>query len=159
MTTLYRHIDSIVIGLVHSIPSGYESVALLVATLGDPLPLVVVALSVAGWELYRRNYVRALVMAGSLVALPAFFVVKETVRRARPVTEHVTQQGLHDFSFPSGHSTGSMAVYGMIFALAYSHLSGNKRLTVTTLCVAVIGLIGLTRVYLGAHFPSDVAGG
>jgi undecaprenyl-diphosphatase len=155
----YHHIDALFIQLVQALPNNYEQAALLIAKIGDPLPLVIVALGVAGWELYRRHYVRALVMSASLLAMPAFFLVKELIHRARPVSEYVLQHGLHDYSFPSGHSTGSMAVYGMIFVLASSHLAGKVRLLIMSVCTLVIVLVGMTRVYLGAHFPTDVLGG
>lgn len=155
----YRAVDAFVIQLVQSVPTDLTSLALLITKLGDPLPLITVAIVVAGWEVYRRHYTRSLVMAGSLIVMPSFFLVKELIQRARPVSEFVLQHGLHDYSFPSGHSAGSMAVYGMVLLLAYSHLAGKIRLLIVTLCTLIILLIGLTRIYLGAHFPSDVLGG
>lgn len=155
----FKHIDDAIIRIVQTTPDGWEGPMLLIAKIGDPLPLVLAALGVAAWELYRRHYIRSLVMAGSLIAMPAFFVVKETVQRARPVTEYVAQHGLHDFSFPSGHSTGTMAVYGMIAFLLYSHAKGRLQLAAAGLCVLIIIAVGFTRVYLGAHYPTDVLAG
>lgn len=155
----YHHADSFIIGQVQSLPSELSSLALLITKLGDPIPLITLALVVAGWELYRRHYTRSLVMAASLIVMPTFFLIKELIQRARPVSEFVAQHGLHDYSFPSGHSAGSMAVYGMILVLAYSHLTGKIRILIVTMCTLIIVLVGLTRVYLGAHFPSDVLGG
>lgn len=155
----FKPIDDAIISFFNTFPRGWESAMLLIAKIGDPTPLVLVALAVCAWELYRRNYVRSLVMAGSLLAMPTFFVVKETVRRARPVTEYVAEHGLRDFSFPSGHSTGTLAVYGMIAFLLYSHTKGYVRLATVSACIIIIGLVGFTRVYLGAHFPTDVLGG
>jgi undecaprenyl-diphosphatase len=144
---------------VQSLPKEYTSFALLITSLGDPLPLIILAITITLWELYRRHYARALVMTGSLIVMPAFYFVKELIQRARPLSEFVAQHGLHDYSFPSGHSAGSMAVYGMILLLASSHLVGKARITIVTVCATIIALIGLTRIYLGAHFPSDVIGG
>ena len=155
----YQPFDMFVISLVQTIPDNLEPIAVYITKLGDPVPLITLALVVALWELYRRHYARALVMASSLIAMPAFFLVKETIQRTRPITEFVAQHGLHDYSFPSGHSTGTMAVYGMILVLAYSHLIGKVRIAIVTACTLIIVLVGLTRVYLGAHFPTDVLGG
>ncbi len=155
----FKHIDDVIIKLVHAAPRSWENTIVLISKIGDVPALIIVAFAVSLWELTRRNYVRALVMTGSLVAFPAFFLVKETVRRARPATEFVTQNGLNGFSFPSGHSTGTMAVYGMIAFLAYSHLKGRMRAGIVSICVLIILIVSFTRVYLGAHFPTDVFAG
>lgn len=155
----YHHVDAFIIGLVQSLPAGLTSLALLITKLGDPIPLITLALIVASWELYRRHYTRSFAMAASLIVMPAFYLIKELIQRARPVSDFVLQHGLHDYSFPSGHSAGSMAVYGMILVLAYSHLTGKIRIVVVTGCTLIILLVGTTRIYLGAHFPSDVLGG
>lgn len=155
----YHHFDSFVIRLVQSLPDELNPLALLITKLGDPIPLITLALIVAGWELYRRHYARSLVMAASLIVMPTFFLIKELIQRARPVSDFVAQHGLHDYSFPSGHSAGSMAIYGMILVVAYSHLTGRIRIAIVAACTLIIILVGLTRVYLGAHFPSDVLGG
>ncbi len=155
----FKPVDDAIIRLVQLTPRSWEGVIIFLTKIGDVLPLALVALAVSLWELYRRNYVRGLVMAGSLIAMPAFYLVKETVRRARPISDFVAEHGLQGFSFPSGHSTGTMAVYGMIAFLAYSHLKGRMRLVVVALCVLIIIIVSFTRVYLGAHFPTDVFAG
>lgn len=155
----FEYVDAAIIGLVQASPDGWEEAMLLIAKIGDPLPLVLAALAVSAWELYRRRYVRSFVMSASLIAMPVFFLVKQTVHRARPVTDYVAEHGLHDFSFPSGHSTGTMAIYGMIAFLAYSHMKGRLRYAVVGLCVLIVVFVSFTRVYLGAHFPTDVFAG
>lgn len=155
----FRHVDNAIIGVVQSLPDNWQDGMLFITSIGDPLPLVLVALAVVVWELYRRHYVRSLVMAGSLFILPAFYFAKELVQRARPVSEYVAQHGLNDYSFPSGHSASSMAVYGMIALLAYSHLKGKLRIAIVSICVVIAVSVGISRIYLGAHFPTDVLAG
>jgi membrane-associated phospholipid phosphatase len=64
------------------------------------------------------------------------------------------------YSFPSGHSALSMVAYG-IFALlvVHSSLARPVKCVVITLLGALVLLVGLSRVYLGVHYPSDVLGG
>lgn len=155
----FKPVDDTIIRLVQATPRNWENAIILTTQLGDVLPLTVVALTVSLWELVRRNYVRSLVMICSLISLPAFFLIKEVVRRARPVSDFVVSNGLNGYSFPSGHSTGTMAVYGMIAFLAYSHLKGSVRAVVVGLCTLVIVSVSFTRVYLGAHYPTDVFAG
>lgn len=79
-------------------------------------------------------------------------------RRPRPTIEHLVEQG--GYSFPSGHSMGSMILYGALVFLIIQ--LARKRIIkwIALVCAAgLIFLIGLSRIYLGVHFPSDVIGG
>jgi len=63
-------------------------------------------------------------------------------------------------SFPSGHVASYMALYGFLFYLVYSLMRPSPlRSTLLVVCGAMIGLVGVSRVYLGAHWASDVFGG
>jgi undecaprenyl-diphosphatase len=154
-----KFIDDAILKPVNATPDEWLGAMQLIAMIGDPLPLVIVAVLVAAWQLYHRQHIRALVMTASLTALPAFYAVKQVVQRARPVTDYITEHGIHGYSFPSGHATGTFAVYGMIAYLIYSHTKGRLRMAGVGLCVAVILLVSFTRVYLGVHFPTDVFAG
>lgn len=61
-----------------------------------------------------------------------------------------------DFSFPSGHAMGTMALFAALCVLAWP--TRWRWLAITT-SVFVVCAVGLSRVYLGVHFPSDVLGG
>ncbi|MDG3141547.1 phosphatase PAP2 family protein [Streptococcus suis] len=78
--------------------------------------------------------------------------------RGRPAIEHlVVAQG---FSFPSGHSAGSMMIYGFMLIIAHQRLTSKPlRLLVEGFFLALIFLIGLSRIYLGVHYPTDVLAG
>lgn len=63
-------------------------------------------------------------------------------------------------SFPSGHATGAMALYGFLaYVIARDAGSLRRRFEVIYWCAALVALVGLSRVYLGVHYPSDVATG
>ncbi len=106
------------------------------------------------WHRGQRRPSAFLILA-MLGALLLNLGLKEVWLRARPqLWEGV--QGLPDPSFPSGHSTFSMA-----FALAVILLSqaSPHRRWVVAIALPLALLIGLSRPYLGVHYPSDVVGG
>lgn len=78
--------------------------------------------------------------------------------RARPVDINlITALG---FSFPSGHSMVSLAFYGfIIYILIHRKISKKKKKLYTTLLTILILLIGISRIYLGVHYASDVCAG
>ena len=65
-----------------------------------------------------------------------------------------------DYSFPSGHSLCSFCFYGMITALFVTRIRNRAaRIAILTLAALIIATVGLSRVYLGVHYPTDVLGG
>jgi len=79
--------------------------------------------------------------------------------RSRPDTAHaLIEQG--GYSFPSGHAMGSVVFYGMLgYFLCTLLVRHRHHILVTLSTVAVIALIGISRLYLGVHWLSDVVAG
>jgi len=86
-------------------------------------------------------------------------IIKRVVRRPRPtIVPHLAD--VSGFSFPSGHALIATATYATIAAIVCTMLRARGgRLAICLLCAAVIALVGISRVYLGVHYPSDVAAG
>ncbi len=93
--------------------------------------------------------------AGALILDP---ILKSLVGRLRPVVAQPIAHGTGD-SFPSGHSLGSIVCYGAILLVFLPAARGRWRTAFITVIVALITLIGISRILLGVHYLSDVLGG
>lgn len=86
------------------------------------------------------------------------FIIKNIVQRPRPIGHRlITETG---FSLPSGHSMVSMAFYGYLMYLIYKYVK-NKKLKISLIFFLsiLIVLVGLSRIYLGVHYTTDVLAG
>ena len=121
--------------------------------------VVTVAVAMSAAALYGRTDI-ALAFAGCLAATAAINLLKLTMRRARPVTAYVKQFNLvTNYSFPSGHSAGSLLVHGYLAWLTPLVVAAPWAVPVAAALWILVVLVGLSRIYLGAHFPTDVLGG
>lgn len=86
--------------------------------------------------------------------------LKQVFDRVRPQLWHELPLTTSGASFPSGHSMGSMVVFGALLVLLWPHLRpGWPRALALALAVGAIGGIGISRAVLGVHWPSDVLAG
>ena len=85
-------------------------------------------------------------------------LLKNILQRPRPNEFRIIEET--GYSFPSGHSMVSMAFYGYLIYLIYRYVK-NKYLkwTLIVLLIILICTIGISRIYLGVHYTSDVLGG
>lgn len=87
--------------------------------------------------------------------------LKELVHRPRPGADLIRIMWFNEESgFPSGHVMSFIGLYGFLFFLAWTETPRSLFRTVTLFILgSLIVLVGLSRVYLGSHWPSDVLGG
>lgn len=115
----------------------------------------------AGLILFLIRKIKAalfLLINGIVLAAPIDTLVKHFVNRPRPTLPHLVP--VHSSSFPSGHSMSIMVIAGSLLLLANRLLKKNtQKLIVDLLLIIIILGIGISRIYVGVHFASDVLGG
>ncbi|MER6282912.1 phosphatase PAP2 family protein [Streptomyces sviceus] len=127
----------------------------------DPWTMRLLAAVAAIWLVLRRNAHWAAVWLVATCALGTLVqqALKAAVGRERPVWPDPVDTA-HFAAYPSGHALTATVVCGLILWLLHHHGAG-RTLWLTALTVAVISVVGvgLTRIWLGVHWPSDVLGG
>lgn len=138
----------------------WNAYQMMVTKLGNPLTVISIFVCLICFLWIKKKHIELIWLATNFILIAGVTnpLLKLFFMRDRPTLPHLVSES--SYSFPSGHSTGSMILYGtLIFLLPY--LINNK--TVRILLQFILGLIilsvGISRIYLGVHFPSDVLGG
>jgi undecaprenyl-diphosphatase len=162
LTTESLVFDMVVIDGVQSVISdGLTPVMLTITEFGDKyvlITLMLIALLILVF--IKRHYWEAIMLIVSLAGGDLIkHLLKNLIGRERPTINPLIIE--NEFSFPSGHSIASVTFYGMIAYIIWSNLPQRKGLRIVTLLAAVLLVlsIGISRIYLGVHYPTDVVGG
>lgn len=133
-----------------------------VSALGDPRVGILMIVAVSAFYCVSRQ----LLNAGFVLATSSNFLltslIKVLVARPRPPDFILNPAEMfpmvNQFSFPSGHVLFFVVFFGFLAYLVHLHRNGRVRMMVIAVCAVLILLIGMSRVYLGAHWASDVLG-
>ncbi|HEX4627201.1 MAG TPA: bifunctional DedA family/phosphatase PAP2 family protein [Gemmatimonadales bacterium] len=147
----------------HATPAG-STLFRAITFLGSPVTLTVLALAVAARLALGRHWI---LLGGWVAAFAGGGLLDEAlkvvIRRPRPPGAALFLSTNPSWSFPSGHAMGSLIGYGM---LAYVVLvlwtpppPRRTRLVIVLGAALVVAAVGLSRLYLGVHYFSDVVGG
>jgi undecaprenyl-diphosphatase len=156
-----REFDEVVRDRIHRSASPELTAAVhLVTALGSTLfwapatAALVAAFFGAGWP--RAAGLLVATMAGSATLN---FGLKLTYQRARP-SPFFGLPMPDTYSFPSGHALDSLCFYGILAAIVSPRISScTLRVLLWCCAIAVAGAVGISRIYLGVHYPSDVLAG
>ena len=155
------HFDSTVINFIQGLESPViTSFMKIITFLGSSVFIILLSISIL-YFLYKvlnhRSelilFIAALIGSNILCVLLKLFF-----HRARPDLHRLIE--ISGYSFPSGHATNAMTVYGILTFILWRNIrtkSGRSLLIITSLIMIL--LIGISRIYLGVHFPSDVIAG
>jgi len=141
-------------------PVWMEKVLLDITALGSPVVLGLVVLIITGYLLLEQRIVTAMmVLATSITGELLNESLKLLFERPRPdVVPHL--QSVVTASFPSGHAMQSAVIYLTLGALLARVVEGRlTRLYCIGIATFLTFIVGLSRVFLGVHYPTDVLGG
>lgn len=158
MKSLLSRFDVELTEYIQSFPHNFRPIMKKASLFGEPVVggILLICATIVAIKFHKAPEIQALITA--FVVLPVASIVKLYIKRTRPIT-YVPTTRLTSHSFPSGHSYGSMLGLGLLAWIAGSVLPLSLAIGIGLLLFIAITTIGISRIYLGAHFPSDVLGG
>lgn len=139
---------------------GVAQVVTFMNWLGGAIPFVTLTALVAVGLAVQRRFAEMLVVAPVILSQPVNWVLKQIAESPRPTAEYVRiTDPSHGFGFPSGHTMSLFILCGVIAYLAATQIGSRPlRYAIQALAVAAALAVGFSRIYSGAHWPSDVLG-
>ena len=149
-------IDDNLYNLIRKVSSpGIDKFMVFVTKLGNAIEIAGIVLI---FLLIFRNWYGIFLTLSSGVSVATNSIIKYIIRRIRPDHLRLIKQG--GYSFPSGHAMISIAVYGAFLYLVIKKIKNKVLKTILSILLIFIILgIGISRVYVGVHYPTDVIAG
>lgn len=141
------------------LPAGLTRFFKTITILGNTPVQAIIAIVAVIW-LYLRQYKAEAIFVGASGLLASILIVslKYIYQRQRPSITHLVHAS--GYSFPSGHSLGTFMILGAIaIVLAQRLAKKESKIVVYGITGLLIFLVGLSRIYVGVHYPTDVLAG
>lgn len=148
-----KYFDNYIINLFKYKSDILTNIMKIITFLGSALSIILLTVLLIIVVNGKRN--KILILINVIVTTLLNQLLKNVFQRGRPIDSIIEESG---YSFPSGHSMVSMAFYGFLIYLVYKSNIKYKGLIIGLLSVLIV-LIGISRIYLGVHYPTDVIGG
>ena len=145
--------------VITSWPASLNTPMLVITNMGQPIVMSLLAGVVILIALQQSAMRIAFSLGFALVAMGANSLLKHFIHRTRPDTLYVSNMYFETSSFPSGHTFGSTVICGTLAILALKFLPAPWSFVIAGLLGLFIILVGISRVYVGAHYPTDVIAG
>ena len=128
---------------------------IFITNLGSPI--VLIAICILFLIIIKNKKMAASISLNLILITLLNILLKNIVQRPRPIDYRLIEEV--GYSFPSGHSMISMAFYGFIIFLIFRYGKNKNKVFWEVLLGIIIFLIGISRIYLGVHYASDVVAG
>ena len=157
-----RQFDESVFELIYTLRSEpFTRIVTFVTHLGGALAYFVFIPFIALW-LYYKGYNWKIPLQSVIVLFTAFLLnvgLKYFIARPRPGI-NLRLVEAYSYSFPSGHSMSAMAFYGFLVYLVFKYTKSKRRKALAFIVlVGLVIAIGISRIYLGVHYATDVMAG
>jgi membrane protein DedA with SNARE-associated domain len=134
-----------------------DKIMILITAMGDSVVVLAGFLALLAALLYYRAWRTALLVLALALTTSLFVpLLKWTLHKPRPIDLY---SGAEAFSFPSGHAAFSSVLCGLVAVVASYRMARNRRAVIWAIALTLSVLIGFSRIYLSAHWPSDVIAG
>lgn len=157
--TLIWKYDKYVATLVALLPKSAHSASTALGRITLPSIWSVIILSISLISLYFDNMVWAKIGLIVVLSIPIATVLKLIFRRERPKTIFTQNMKIKSYSFPSSHAYSAALAGGYIALTSLAILSSPLGYILASLYVTLIIAIGISRIIVGAHYPTDVTAG
>ena len=153
--------DLFIIQIVQGLESPFMTMVMNVfSVIGSYKTIMLVFLVMAGFLYVKGKHLNHIIILSVTIICTGIInqALKYAIQRERPSFYRLAEAT--GYSFPSGHSMGAFAAYGMmtLILLTYIHSHRSQVLMIVASSLLIL-FIGISRIYLGVHFPSDVIGG
>ncbi len=152
-------IDQSIYNFFYNFSSSQATVIFLIITfLASKEFIILMCLIFILISLIKRKYQTSfLIILNIVISLLLNQTFKAIIRRERPFELMIVNES--GYSFPSGHSMTALIFYGYFIYLTWeSNLKKISKIFITILNIILILLVGISRIYLGVHYPTDVIG-
>jgi membrane-associated phospholipid phosphatase len=144
-----------------SVRHGLVPALTAIQLVSQPIIVYVVATVVVAWA-WRSKNLRARALWAFVTMMIGWSIgglSKPLAQRARPVVDDTSFPHAHGYSFPSGHALNITLAAGVLVFLLWPVLSAGRRRIAVAIAIVVCAVVGLDRLFIGAHFPSDILAG
>ena len=149
--------DSAVYNFIISFKSNFlTNIFKFITFFGSSIPLI--SICIISFLFIKNKKIPMYISINLIVTAIFNLLLKNIIRRNRPVGYRLVEET--GFSFPSGHSMASKAFYGLIIYLVFKYVKNKyAKIALCTFLSILIVAIGISRIYLGVHYASDVLAG
>lgn len=150
--------DMAILNAIHESPNDNIFIFMkIISFLGSGTFLIGLIIIIVIYNFIKKNYyISKLLLASTLGSYVLNFILKSIVNRTRPLDFFLVDQG--GLSFPSGHSMVAASMY-LTIAYILSDKFKDKKKIIYFASVIIILLMGISRLFLGVHWPTDIIGG
>lgn len=153
---IHQFDNQIYTAVSYFIYDGFTNVVKFITNIASVPVIIAVTVIILIW--IKNKKINIAIVFNLVIITALNQLLKRIIARPRPIEHRLINES--GYSFPSGHSMVSMAFYGFLIYLAYRKIKNPYIKTIICVLLSIIIIsIGLSRIYLGVHYPSDVIAG